>query len=171
MSEFAAAEQTAQGRWPVRRVVLLVAVILAELCIVPAIFVPFLSASFDGREVTGSLLTTPFLAFTPTSDGAPEAWSVALGIAFLGLLVVMLGSIIVLPLLVRTGVPKRMNGFITVVVALLVVGVLGAWIVVGIFNTGTEPRVLGAGLPLLTVGALIAALVTFLPASRNVWAR
>jgi hypothetical protein len=171
MADLANTTRAGQSRWPVGRVVRLVAVILAELCIVPAIFVPFLTASFDGRDVTGSLLTTPFLAFTPTSDGPPEGWSVALGIAFLGLLLVMVASVIVLPLLTRTAVPRRLNGVITLVVVLLGIGALGAWVVVGVFATGSEPRTLGPGLPLLTVGAAIAALATFLPASRTARAR
>jgi hypothetical protein len=59
----------------------------------------------------------------------------------------------------------------TVVVVLLVAGALGTWVVVGIFSATSEPRTLGPGLPLLTAGALIAAIVTFTPAVRRVWAR
>lgn len=159
----------------IEAVLRLVPVALAALFIIPSLFLPFVTYEVEDTEVTPSLFSMPFDSFSQASD--PDAGSsgaaigIAFGIAFLVLLLVAITSVIAMAPIAGNGLSGRADGFATLMVALLVVGTVCAWFVVAI-GIGSDDRwVLGPGLPLLTVGALIAALVTLLPVYRSLWSR
>ena len=152
----------------------LVPVVLAALFVIPSLFVPFVTFEIDDGEVTPSLLTMPFDSFARASDpdagSSGAAISVAFGIAFLLLLLVTITTLIAIAPIASGQLSERATGFATIMVVLLVVGTACAWFVVAMGIGSEDQWVLGPGLPLLTAGTLVAALVTLLPAYRSIWA-
>jgi hypothetical protein len=159
----------------IEAVLRLVPVVLAALFVIPSLFLPFVTYEIEDREVTPSLLTMPFDSFSAASDAnagsSGAAISIAFGVAFLLLLLVAITSVIAIAPIAGNSLSGRADGFATLMVVLLVVGAVCAWLVVATGVAGDDAWVLGPGLPLLTVGALIAALVTLVPVYRSLWSR
>lgn len=155
----------------VEKVLVTVPVLIAGALLTVSLFVSFVADDFFGTSDSANLLTLAFMPFVPGDDGEIDNGAIAFGIAFLVLLVVIIGTIVVLARLPKRSVSARGTTVATVFVTLLVVGTVGAWIVVGM---DAEPRTAStpeAGPFILTAGALTAALVGLLPAYRRIWSR
>ena len=154
----------------IEKILLLLPVVLAEVAIILSLFVPYLTTRVDGEDETVSFLTFPFVMLASTDEGDPEGVEVAFGVAFIVLLLAIVAAIVAIapiPLGRRSEGATRIT---TSLVVLLMVGVAGAWLVAFIAVTSRTPGELGPGLSLLTVGTVIAAVVTRVPAYRSIWA-
>ena len=148
-----------------------VPVLVAEVLLVISLFVPFVVTKRDGSDVE----TFNFFQFVGhllqvDADGDTDGYNLPFGLAFVVLLVVVAGSILLLPYVTRGPLSATLSRVVTAAVALLVLGSAGGWAALGI-GLRFDSREEAAAAPLLlALGALVAALVTFLPAYRKVWA-
>lgn len=154
----------------IEKIMLLLPVVLAEVAIILSLFIPYLTTRVEGEDETVSFLTFPFVMLTSTDEGAPGGIEVAFSIAFIVLLLAIVAAMVAIAPIPRDRRSEGATRIITGLVVLLMVGVAGAWLVAFIAVTSATPGELGPGLPLLTVGTLIAALVTRVPAYRSIWA-
>ncbi|WP_291053930.1 hypothetical protein [Herbiconiux sp.] len=106
-----------------------------------------------------------------TSSGDIDAAGALFGVAFLGLFLVMLCSIVGLAIVARGGVSTRSARVLTTFAVLLAVGAAGAWLVIGLGATSESPWLPEAGSLTLVAGALLGAIVIFLPSFRSIWVR
>jgi hypothetical protein len=161
------------------RIVVLLPVIAAEALLILSLFLPFVtvtSYSRDDEVVNLSQLGLAFFGVAPASSegldsGDVDAVGVLFGVAFLGLFVVMLCSIVGLAFVARGRVPTRAARVITTFVVLLVIGAAGAWLVIALGSSSESPWLPETASLTLVAGALLAAMVTFLPSFRSIWLR
>lgn len=151
----------------IETVLLVIPILLAEILLVLSLFLPFVTTEVSNDEVTVNLIGLIGGLFGGDSAGAAD---VAFGVAFVLLVIVIVGSIVSLPLLARRGVKARAAGVALIFGILLVLGTLGAWAVTAIGIGGEDPDwIMGPSIALLTAGALLTALLVFLPAYRAIW--
>lgn len=154
-------------------------VVAAEALLILSLFLPFVtvtSYSRDDQVVNLWQLGLTFFGVLPASSaglssGDVDAVGVLFGIAFLGLLVVLLCSILGLVVVARGRVSARAARALTAIGVLLVLGAAGAWLVIALGSTSESPWLPEAGSLTLVAGAVLVALVTFLPAFRGIWLR
>jgi len=144
-----------------------VPVLVAEVLLVLSLFVPFVvtkdAETFNFFQFVGHLLKVD-------ADGDTDGYNLPFGLAFVVLLVVVAASLLLLPYLMRGPLSVRLSRVTTAFIALLVLGSAGAWAALSI-GLRFDSREEAAAAPiLLALGTLVAALVTFLPAYRRVWA-
>ena len=153
------------------KIAVTVPVLVAEVLLVLSLFVPFVVTKRDGSDVE----TFNFFQFVGhllrvDADGDTDGYNLPFGLAFVVLLVVVAASLLLLPYLMRGPLSVRLSRVTTAFIALLVLGSAGAWAALSI-GLRFDSREEAAAAPiLLALGTLVAALVTFLPAYRRVWA-
>lgn len=150
-----------------RAAVLTLPVILIEILLALALFLPFVTDSVDGEDQTVNLFGLVGGLFGPDSEGEVDSESALFGTAFVVLVAVIIGSMIVVPWLARIELSIVAERVVVVFVVLLIAGTLGAWMVMGMGLSSSSPWELEIALPILTVGTLLAALFTFLPTYRR----
>lgn len=161
------------------RIAVLLPVLAAEALLILSLFLPFVtvtSYSDDDRVVTLSQLGLAFFGAVPASSaglssGDIDAVGVFFGVAFLGLFLVMLCAIVGLAIVARGRVSPRSARVLTTFAVLLAIGTAGAWLVIGLGATSESPWLPEAGSFTLVAGALLGAVVTFLPSFRSIWIR
>ncbi len=163
----------------VEKILVLLPVIAAEALLILSLFLPFVTAtsySRDDQVINLSQLGLAFLGVAPAASvgltsGDIDAVGVSFGVAFMGLFLVMLCSIVGLAFVAHGKVSSRAARVLTTFVVLLVVGVAGAWLVIALSSTSESPWLPDAASLTLVAGALLAAVVTFLPGFRSIWLR
>jgi hypothetical protein len=163
------------------RIAISLPVVAAEALLILSLFLPFVtvtSYSRDDEVVNLWQLGLAFFGVAPASassegldSGDLDAVGVLFGVAFLGLLVVLLCSIVGLVVLVRGRVSARAARVLSTIGVLLVIGAAGAWLVIALGSTSESPWLPEAGSLTLVAGAVLVALVSFLPAFRGIWLR
>jgi hypothetical protein len=161
------------------KIAVLLPVLAAEALLLLSLFLPFVtvtSYSDDDQVANLSQLGLAFFGVMPASSagvssGDVDAVGVLFGVAFLGLFVVMLCSIVGLAFVARGRISTRAARVITTFTVLLAVGTAGAWLVIAIGSTSESPWLPEAASLTLVAGALLAAVVTFLPSFRSIWIR
>lgn len=136
---------------------------LAAVALLVGLLLPYASETVDGSIQTASVLTYGFLVFSTPGGGAD-----VLGIAFVALSITVVTTLAALVFIVRGHV--RRTAPITLAVTLLLLGTAGAWIVMVVGLTSNDPDwTFEAGLPVLTIGVLLAAVIALVPAVRRAW--
>ena len=147
--------------------VLLFPVAVIEILLGLALLLPYVSDSVDGEETSIHLYDLAF-AFLGTGGGGDiDSAGVAFVVAFLVLVAVIVGSMIALPIALRREVSPAADRTLLTFVVLLLAGTAGAWMVIGLYlrqNATLEPS-----LPVLSVAAVLAALIALVPAYRDIW--
>jgi hypothetical protein len=154
-------------------------VVAAEALLILSLFLPFVtvtSYSRDDEVVSLWQLGLAFFGVAPaTSEGVDggdvDAVGVLFGVAFLGLLVVLLCSIVGLLVVARGRVSTGGARVLTTLGVLLTIGTAGAWLVIALGATSESPWLPEAASLTLVAGALLVALVTYTPAFRRIWLR
>ena len=138
---------------------------MAEVALVLSLFIPYYTdanlRSDDPESVN--------LFFFLTGFSDPDNAIIAL--AFLLLILAIVGSICTLPILTGERVSTKAGNTVVTFVTLLLLGTAGAWLLIAMTILGENERSMEPAAPLLAVGALLAAMITFLPAYRSIWAR
>ena len=155
----------------IESILMIVPAVMVGLCLVLSLVAPYFTTRYYRDELSVSFLTFPFQAFAPSNEGEASVANIAFAVAFLVLLLVIVTSIIAIAVIARRNVTGAADLFCTLVIAALVVGAVGAWIVAGVGLNAGDEWILGPGLPLLTAAAIIASVVTFLPVYRSLWSR
>ena len=138
---------------------------LAALLLILGLLLPYASEIIDGSTRTASILTYGFLALS-TSDSAGGV--AILGIAFFALTVIVLAMLVGLVVIVRGNV--RRTTPITLTATLLLLGTLGARIVMFVGLSSPQPDwSFEPGLPLMTLGGVLVAVLVFVPPLRKAW--
>ncbi|MDQ0643799.1 hypothetical protein [Microbacterium murale] len=151
-----------------RAAVLTLPVILIEILLALGLFLPFVTDSIDGEDQTVNLFGLVGGLLGPDSEGEVDSASALFGTAFVVLVVVIIGSMIVVSWLARIELSTVAERVVVVFIVLLIAGTLGAWMVMSIGLSSDSPWELEIALPILTVGTLLAALFAFLPSYRRV---
>jgi hypothetical protein len=163
----------------VEKILVVLPVIAAEALLILSLFLPFVTAtsySRDDQVINLSQLGLAFFGVAPASSegldsGDIDAVGVLFGVAFLGLFLVTLCSIVGLAFVAYGKVSSRAARVLTTFVVLLAVGVAGAWLVIALGSTSESPWLPETASFTLVAGAILAAVVTFLPAFRSIWLR
>jgi hypothetical protein len=163
----------------VEKIVVLLPVIAAEALLILSLFLPFVTVTSyndDDQVVNLSQLGLAFFGVVPASStglssGDVDAVGVVFGVAFLGLFLVMLCSIVGLAYTARGRISSRAAGVLTTFAVLLTIGTAGAWLVIALGSTSESPWLPEAASLTLVAGTLLAAVVTFLPSFRSIWIR
>ena len=148
--------------------VLVFPVIVIEILLVLGLVVPFVTDTVDGEEQTVNLFGLVGGMFAPDESGEVDSSSIPFGIAFIVLIAVVLGSLLVVPSLARGEVSTLRERTTLTFVVLLIAGTLGASMVMGMGLSSDSPWTMGPALPLLSVGTVLTALLAFLPVYRGV---
>lgn len=145
----------------------MVSLVLGEL-------LPYLTFTVGGArpgEMTPSLASYGFRAVAfRNDDGAVDTVAVSTGIAFLGLLAVVIAALAALVVIARRAGGSTSTRWMGIVATLLVVGVLGMWLTAAL-GVGSDDFALHQGPFWLTTGAVIFALLVGSPAARAWWVR
>lgn len=151
--------------------VLVFPVIVTELLLVLGLLVPFVTDKVDGEEQTVNLFGLVGGLFAPDESGEVSSGDAPFGVAFIVLIVVIIGSLLFLPSLARSDISPLTQRITLTFVVLLIAGTLGAWMVMGMGLSSNSPWIMEPALPILSVGSVLAALLAFLPVYRGLWKR
>ena len=150
------------------RAVLVFPVLLIETLLALSLFLPFLSDSIDGEEETVNLFSFVAALLKPDRDGDTDAENVILGIAYLVLIAVIIGTMIALLVSLQRETPNAARIALTVFAVLLIAGTAGAWLTLSLALGDSSPPTLENALPLLTGATVLAAVYAFLPTFRRI---
>ena len=140
---------------------------LAALCLILGELLPYLTFSQDGKTITRSVASFGFSAAAyREADGSSDRASVLLGVAFIGLLVVVVAALAALRTIGSRSGRLRSPWWVGIVATLLVLGVLGVWLTVAV---GSGPREVHQGPFWLTAGAIILALLAGSRTAQSLW--
>lgn len=153
----------------VESILMTIPVMVIEVLLVLSLFIPFVTDEVDGETQTVNLFGLLFGLFSLGSDGEVDDSSVVFGVAFAVLVIVLIGAILTVPILLRRRVTARAGATAITFIILLMLGTLGAWVVMAMGLNADSPWVLEPALPLLTIAAVLAAMVAFVPAYRSIW--
>jgi hypothetical protein len=104
-------------------------------------------------------------------DGSVDPAGILFASAFLVLIAVIIGTICTMPTLAGKRVSSRAGAVTVTFLIVLILGNVGAWMVMLMGIYADTPWTLGPALPLLNVGTLLAGMVAFMPAYRRIWER
>lgn len=136
------------------------------------ILIPYVTASVDNRMVTASILTIGFKALGErNAEGDADPVGIFLGICYLVLSAVAVATIAVLLRAWRRESAPTMGRWAAALGWLLVLGTAGAWLVMLIGLGNDSAWEMHAGVVVLSLGAVAAALVTVAPTGRALWVR
>ncbi|PRZ43036.1 hypothetical protein CLV47_10392 [Antricoccus suffuscus] len=139
----------------------------AALLLLAGSVLPYTEISDQNSTMTTTTIASMGVqAFIEPGDDV--AFSVLFGGAYLVLAIVSLLSIIALISITRRGLGLGMTRFVTTMMVLLVLGALGAWLMMSIGLSKGE-WTLEPGLPVFSVGVLLAATAGLAPALRRLW--
>lgn len=130
--------------------------------------IPYVTASVDDRMVTASILTIGFKALGAGDTGPEDAF---LGLCYIVLSLVAVAAIAVLLRAWRRDSAPRTGRWAAVLGWLLILGTAGAWLLIWVGVVVYGDWEMRAGVVVLSVGAIAAALVTVVPAGRAFWVR
>lgn len=151
--------------------VLVFPVIVTEILLVLGLLVPFVTDTVDGEEQTVNLFGLVGGLLGQDESGEVSSGDAPFGIAFIVLIVVIIGSLLFLPALARSDISALTERVTLTFVVLLIAGTLGAWMVMGMGLSSDSPWTMEPALPILSVGTVLAALLAFLPVYCGVWKR
>jgi hypothetical protein len=161
----------------VEKIVVLLPVIAAEALLILSLFLPFVTVTSyndDDQVVNLSQLGLAFFGAASSaglSTGDIDAVGALFGVAFLGLFLVVLCSIVGLAYTARGRISTRAARVLTTFAVLLTIGTAGAWLVIALGSTSESPWLPEAASLTLVAGTLLAAVLTFLPSFRSIWIR
>ncbi|CAL4860159.1 hypothetical protein MMM2322_01837 [Microbacterium sp. MM2322] len=159
----------------VEKAVLLLPALAAEALLIVSLFLPFVTVrSFqkDDEVITLFQLGTLFGGGNSNGEsGEVDGVGVLFGVAFLGLMLVMLCAVAAVAVVLRGNVSPRGAAATTTIGVLLTVGTLGAWLVVGLGITADSPWAPEAGSFTLVAAAVLVAVLAFAPPFRRIWMR
>lgn len=161
------------------KIALILPVVAAEALLISSLFLPFVTVTSydrDDQAITLSQLGLALFGVAPASSAGLDtsdldAVGLLFGIAFLGLFVVVLCSVVGLAVAARGRIADRAARVLTTVGVLLVIGAVGAWLVIALGSTSESPWLPEAGSLTLAAGALLAAMLLFLAPFRAIWIR
>lgn len=148
-------------------------IVLAVLAIGAGLLLPYWTTSVGGEPLTSSILSLGYEGITyRDEDGAVDGASIFLGLCFLVLTAVALATILVLLRAWKRDAPDRLAFWAGAAGWLLLLGTLGAWLVLLAGLAAEEDdTVMHPGIIVFSLGAATAALLTTLPAARDLWTR
>lgn len=130
--------------------------------------IPYVTAPVDDSMVTASILTIGFRAF---GEDDADAAGTALGVCYVVLSVVAVATIAVLLRAWRRDSAPRTGRWAAALGWLLVLGTAGAWLLIWVGVVVYAEWEMHAGVVVLSLGAVAAALVTATPTGRSLWVR
>lgn len=144
--------------------------VLVAAVLVLGLLLPYLTLSDGGKVETVDIVSMGFLAM---GSAAHDAVSVLFGVAFLGLSVVVIGAVLVLVGIGRRRGSARVASWARVLRTLLIVGTVGAWLVVAL-GAGRDPNAAFAvheGIFWLTAGTAGFTCLVSSQTFRQLWVR
>ncbi|HXH33940.1 MAG TPA: hypothetical protein VNJ54_05955 [Plantibacter sp.] len=154
----------------IESILISIPMIVIEVLLVLSLLVPFVTSEVDEEAQTVNLLGLLGGLFSSGDDGEIDEGAILFGVAFVVLVVVIVGSIFTVPLLARRRVTPRAGATAITFIVLLILGSIGAWTVMAMgLNSEDSPWIMEPALPLLTAATVLAAMIAFLPAYRSIW--
>lgn len=156
----------------IESILITIPMLLLEVALILSLFVPFASQTTDdeGTEVFNLFFFLGGFA-DRDDDGDPEAASILFASAFLVLILVIIAAICATPVFRGNRTSARAGATAVTVIIVLILGNIGAWMVMLIGIFADSPWELGPALPLLSIGTLLAAMIAFSPGYRSIWDR
>jgi hypothetical protein len=131
------------------------------LCLVLGELLPAFTFSQNDQPITASLAAFGFRGVTyRQEDGSSDGSSMFIGIAFIGLLVVVLASLATLMIIGRRAGDLGSRRWAGITTTLLVIGVVGVWLTTAVGNRDPEFE-LHQGPLWLTAGAALTAVLVW----------
>lgn len=156
----------------IESILISVPMLLLEIALILSLFVPYASQTKTDEDPESFNLFFFLAGFADRDDdGDPEAASILFASAFLVLIVVIIGTICTAPMLAGKRVSSRAGATAVTFIIVLILGNVGAWMVMLMGVYADSPWTIGPALPLLNLGTLLAAMIAFMPGYRRIWER